>query len=160
VKLGSGTLSFEELSEDPALELIPGPQGGHHFIVHAEATGIWPGDPKKLGEEENPVTLFEAYLENGERLDLELPAYRIGYTTGDSGDFHLPSGRILQVYEDRVSYHEKIRIIVSIRDYSGAVARDQRWIRPIECKTNENEGGVNCNEELPEGVFFDAGLPD
>lgn len=133
VELGTGTVAFEPLAQEDDLELIAGLQGGHHLIVHARITGMDPGDPEQAGLPENPRTSFAAFGEDGRQLDLELPAYTLGYVAEPDGWYALPSGRILQVREDEVNQvlQQRVRVSVRVVDARGAAATDERWVRVI-----------------------------
>ena len=131
VWLGTGTTEYRELEEDEELPLIAGPQGGHHFIVHARMSGLLPGDPTMPGLIGNPSTSFTVESEDGERLDLNMAPYRLGYRDSEvEGAYELPSGRILQVQEERVAEMIGTRVLlrVDVTDVRGAVASDERWI--------------------------------
>ena len=149
VWLGTGTTEYRELEEEEELPLIAGPQGGHHFIVHARMSGLLPGDPTMPGLIGNPSTSFTAESEDGERLDLNMAPYRLGYRdAGTEGEYELPSGRILQVQEERVAAMIGTRVLlrVDVTDVRGAVASDERWIV--------------AGEELIPPPGADAGQPD
>jgi hypothetical protein len=149
VELGTGTIEWEPLPEDTELDLIAGPQGGHHFIVHARASGIVPGDPARPGQLGNPATTFEAYDQDGNRLDLDFPPYRLGYEQPGDGWSYLPSGRILQVTQDAVPTlpGQRVRVTLRIQDVTGAYGTDEVWI-------------VAREGEVPDGGLPDAGPAD
>jgi hypothetical protein len=133
-ELGTGTVAYEPLAADQELALIAGPQGGHHFIVHTRVQGMAPGDPSMPGLVANPTTSFQVWSEGGEQLDLQFPPYRLGYREEDDGWQYLPSGRILQVLEERVAgmYGTRVRIAVRVQDARGRVAFDERWVVAVE----------------------------
>lgn len=149
VELGTGTIGWEPLAQDAELDLIAGPQGGHHFIVHARARGIVPGDPARPGQLGNPSTTFEAYDQDGSRLDLDFPPYRLGYEQPGDGWSYLPSGRILQVIEDQVPTlpGQRVRLTLRIQDATGAYGTDELWI-------------VAREGDSPDAGPPDAGAPD
>lgn len=162
VELGTGTISFEPLTAEQDLVLVAGPQGGHHFIVHARAQGISPGNPNLPGQTENPATWFEAYTEDGEQIDLMFPPYRLGFVQGDGGWYELPSGRILQVDEARVTalYGQRTRLLVRIRDKDGATGTAETWVRAVEdLNPPDGDGGVPDAGDGDGGVA-DAGVAD
>jgi hypothetical protein len=144
VELGTGTVEFETLSTDQELELIAGPQGGHHFIVHARMQGMIPGDPSMPGLVGNPATSFRVFDENEEQIDVMFPPYKLGYTDADGGWFDLPSGRILQVVEERALglYGTRVRIDVRVTDVTTASGFDERWVNVIEGDPPDGDGGV------------------
>ena len=147
VELGTGTSSFEEVPAEGELVLIAGPQGGHHFIVTARMRGLQPGDPTMPGTIYNPSTRFTVWNQDGDQLDIDPPAYRLGYEETDDGMFVLPSGHIIQVREEEVTalYGGRVKIRVEVEDATGATASDERWVRPME------------DTSVPNG---DAGVPD
>jgi hypothetical protein len=142
-ELGSGVVDWEPLAEDQELELIAGPQGGHHFIVHARIRGILPGDPDRPGLDDNPLTQFEVYDEQMVRIDRMFPPYELGYRA-DGGDwFALPSGRILQVEEDRVAalYGNRALLRLRVEDKVGNVGTDERWVTAV-AEADDSDAGV------------------
>lgn len=134
VMLGTGTTEFRTLSTDQELILEAGPQGGHHFIVHARIFDLLPGDPAMPGQIGNPSTSFTVSDPGGNRLDVNQAPYRLGYEPIENGVFELPSGRILQVQEDLVEslYGQRVLIEVSVTDASGVEVTDERWVIATE----------------------------
>lgn len=134
-EVGTGTVAFESVAEEQPLILWAGPQGGHHFIVHARMKGLDPGDPKMIGIPENPRTTFAAYTAEGEQVDLRLPAYAMGYEDelGD-GWRYLISGRLLMVEEPLVPllFGQRMLIRVTIVDVDGRTATDSVWVVATE----------------------------
>lgn len=135
VELGTGTVDFESLSPDQELELVAGPQGGYHFIVHARMVGLEPGDPSRPGLPDNPRTSFGIHDESGTRLSPALPPYRLGYLEDEGGAHILPSGRILQIDDELVRagrvpdlFGQRLRLTVELTDARGSTATDERWI--------------------------------
>jgi hypothetical protein len=148
--LGTGTTAYEELPEDSELALVAGPQGGHHFVVHARMSGLLPGDPTMPGLIGNPSTRFTVTSEAGERLDLNMAPYRLGYRAAEiEGEYELTSGRILQVQEARVleMIGTRVKIWIEVTDVRGAVASDERWIVAVEDELPPPEDG----DDLPPG---------
>jgi len=133
IELGTGTVEFEPLADGTSLEVVAGPQGGFHFVVHARAEGIVPGDPASPGVPGNPSTTFAAYLD-GVQVDLDLPPYRLGYQDLGADGYALPSGRILQLQQEVIPdiYGRDVRITVTVRDRDGDSAEDERVIRAVE----------------------------
>lgn len=134
VEIGTGTTAFEPLAAEQRLTLYAGPQGGHHFIVHGRMMGMEPGDPRRPGAEDNPSTAFRAFEEGGERVDVMVPPYILGYR--DEGDdwHYLPSGRLLIIEEERVAslFGQRVLIQIHVRDAHGRVAMDQAWVVAAE----------------------------
>jgi hypothetical protein len=133
VELGTGTTAFEPVGEESELVLVAGPQGGHHFVVHARISGLDPGDPSQPGLVSNPATRFSVTDEDGARLELEMYPYRLGYELVD-GHYVLPSGRIVQVREAAVPslYGSRAHIEVEVTDAEGQTASDGRWVIAVE----------------------------
>ncbi len=128
IELGTGTIEFEPLPNGTQLTAIAGIQGGFHFNVHARARGIVPGDPSMPNLRDNPITRFAAFLD-GERVDLELAVYKLGYQpTTDA--FELPSGRLLVLDNDRVEelYGQEVVIEVRVEDVDGDAASAERTV--------------------------------
>jgi len=152
-ELGTGTTDYETLTADQSLVLFAGPQGGHHFIVHARMQRMAPGDPARPGITENPVTRFSVFDAGGEQVDLMLPPYRLGYRMeeSDSEWLYLPSGRILQLFEPEVArlFGTSVRIHVSVTDADGRSAEDDITVIATEEVL-----------ELPDAGMPDAASPD
>lgn len=147
--LGTGTVDFEPLGDDPELPLIAGTQGGHHFIVHAQARGILPGDPTMVGISGNPRTRFNLWDESGQNIDFMPPPYTRGYQVTGDCSYQMPSGSILRVQDDQVDIirGQRVRITLRIEDTRGAVGTDERWITVV-------------NDPTPDGGVGDAGVAD
>lgn len=131
VELGTGTNAFEPVAEESEQGLVSGPQGGHHFIVHARMTGLVPGDPTSPGEIGNPSTVFTVENEAGERLDIDMAPYRLGYEElDDDGVYTLPGGRICQVLEDAVEEIDGGHVLlrVEVTDARDRIATDEVWV--------------------------------
>ncbi len=157
VEIGTGTVEYESLADDSELELIAGVQGGFHFIVHARATSIVPGDPTIPGAPGNPSTIFVAYFENGDRASYDLPPLRLGYVPQpEDCTYQLPSGRVLRILDDRVDrvVGSRIRIALRVEDDRGAVAIDERWITATENRPADAGPGPDG------GPLSDAGPVD
>jgi hypothetical protein len=133
-EIGTGMFGFERLVEDQALDLIAGPQGGFHFVVHARMRGLTPGDPRQPGLPENPSTFFRALDENGARVDVP-ETRQIGYTPDPQVDgwYALPSGRILLIdnLAARGLYGRPVTIEMQIQDSEGRMAGDSVRITAV-----------------------------
>ncbi|HWN68011.1 MAG TPA: hypothetical protein VNM90_10260 [Haliangium sp.] len=126
-ELGTGMFDFERLADGQVLDLISGPQGGFHFVVHARMRGLTPGDPRQPGLPENPTTIFRALDENGVRVDV--PELRqLGYAPDPQvgGWYALPSGRILLIdnLRARTLYGRRVTIELQLQDSAGRMAGD------------------------------------
>jgi hypothetical protein len=155
IELGTGTVDFETLIPEQDLELIAGPQGGHHFILHARARGIIPGDSSRPGLPENPATVFEVWQDE-RQVDPMFPPYRLGYIQVDDGWLAMPSGRIITVIEGDAAglIDARVRLRVTVTDAVGHTASDETYIHVIEDgNPPDGDGGV------PDGGPDDAG-PD
>ena|GEM_PF-3452875 len=161
VELGTGTIDFEPMAADAELEIIAGPQGGHHFIVHARAQNIIPGDPSIPGLDANPRTTFAAFTETGEQIDMMFPPYTLGYRR-DGDWLVLPSGRILQVHDEVVDslIGHRVRITVHVIDAAGTSGDDERWITAVAGQVPDNDAGVSDAGTPDAGAMIDAGPPD
>ncbi len=159
VEIGTGTIEFEAFSANPSLDVIAGPQGGHHFIVHARAQNIIPGDASIPGLQANPRTIFQAFTETGTQIDLMFPPYTLGYRR-DGSWFVLPSGRILQIEDDVVStiIGQQVRLTVQVTDADGKRANDEVWVQVTEGPLPDNDAGVADAGIIDAGV--DAAAPD
>lgn len=163
VELGTGTIAWEPLASDAELELVAGPQGGHHFIVHTRARGIIPGDPARPGQIGNPSTTYEAFDQDGNRLNMDFPPYRLGYEQPGDGWSYLPSGRILQVEDEAVPDlpGQPVRITVRVQDASGVYGTDEGWIVAVAGQQDGDAGPVDAGPDAAADAGpVDAGTPD
>jgi hypothetical protein len=162
VELGSGTLAWLPLAEDAELDLIAGPQGGHHFIVHARIRDMIPGDPSRPGLLANPITRFSVWLDDGgteRQIDLMFPPYRLGYEEMSDGWFSLASGRILQVAESELPalYGQRVRIGLEVTDAAGVHGRDSRTVVAIEERAGADDAGAVDGNPADAGTI-DGGM--
>lgn len=134
VELGTGTTDWEPLTENQELELHAGPQGGHHFIVHARIHDMLPGDVSVPGALGNPTTQFEAQDADGTEVNLFVPPYRLGYEDGGDGFDYMASGHLLVIDEAYVEqlYGTQVTITVYVADASGVASRDTRTVMVIQ----------------------------
>jgi hypothetical protein len=131
VELGTGTSAFVSIAPESELGLVSGPLGGHLFIVHARLTVLVPGDPSSPGEIGNPSTRFTVENEAGERLDIDMAPYRLGYEELDGdGVYTLPGGRICQVLEEAVDEIDggHVRLRVEVTDARDRIATVDVWV--------------------------------
>jgi hypothetical protein len=128
-EIGTGTLEFEALLPEADLEVVVGPQGGHHFILHARMTGLDPGQPALPGDASNPRTAFTTFR-GEERVSLDQPPYRLGYEESAGGELALPGGRIVPFDEAFVAELDGARldVTVEITDVDGDCATDRRTV--------------------------------
>ena len=134
VEVGTGTTTYEPITEDQLLPLIEGPQGGHHFFMHVRMMGLDPGDDRSSTAESNPETLFRVFDADGNRVDTETVAFRRGYREGEDGWLELPSGRIIIVNEAIVDtlFDTRVRLRVEVRDSQDRVATDEVFVNAFE----------------------------
>ncbi len=159
VELGTGAAGFEPLVAEQPLELVAGPQGGFHFIVHARARGIDPGDPAAPGQPINPRTTFSAFAEDGRQIDRLLPSYHLGYeaSAAGAGWYELSSGRILQIENAEVpdAFGQRVRVVVRVRDAAGHEGQDERWVVPFDARLDAGpdtpDAGADGGTDAPAG---------
>lgn len=144
VEIGTGTTAFESLANEDELTLWAGPQGGHHFIVHARIREMEPGDWRQPSLPGNPTTRFYAFDEQDTQVDLDLPPYALGYREeqGDKWQY-LPSGRLLRTEESMVPAidGQRVRLLVRVEDANGVIAVDERWIVAREFDPEDVDAG-------------------
>jgi hypothetical protein len=169
-ELGTGTLAFERLVDGQPLDLISGPQGGFHFVVHARMRGLTPGDPRQPGLAENPTTYLRVLDENGVRVDV--PEVRqLGYTPDPrvSGWYALPSGRILLIDTGvaRGLYGQTVTIELQIEDAEGRMAGDSARITAVAFPPDAGPGrpvdagtAVDAARPVDAASAVDAGVPE
>lgn len=160
-EIGTGMFSFAALADGESLDLIAGPQGGFHFIVHARMRGLSPGDPQQPGLPDNPTTWFRVLDEDGTRVDI--PEVRqLGYAPQASGEdwYILPSGRILLIANAAAPrlYGRPVTIEVQIRDASGRMAGDTARITAVAYPPALDAGPPDAGPpDADPGSLFDAG---
>jgi hypothetical protein len=159
-EIGTGMFGFAPLADGATLELVNGPQGGFHFIVHARMRGLSPGDPRRPELATNPTTWFRALDEDGNRVDI--PEVRqLGYApqTGTEDWYILPSGRLLLI--DNLAapglYGRFVTIEVQIRDAAGRTAGDTARVMVV---AYEPPPGMRADAGAPAPPAPDASLPD
>ena len=155
VEIGTGTTDFEELAAEGRIDMVAGPQGGHHFIVHARMHGLQPGDPRMPGVEQNPATQFTVWSESGEQLDVMPPPYRLGYESVADDVFAFSSGHIIQVREEAVSsiYGARLRLRVEVTDSIGARVTDERWV----VEGGDQTGDAGPDLDAPPAAWVEIG---
>ena len=129
-ELGAGATDFLSLADGEELVIDSGLQGGYHFVVHARARGIDPGNATLPGMPENPRTLFAAYREDGTQLSFDMPPHRLGYQATADDWLALGAGRILQldITDPAEIDGESIVLVLDIEDRVGRLAQDERTI--------------------------------
>jgi hypothetical protein len=163
-ELGTGMFTFERLADGQPLDLISGPQGGFHFVVHARMRGMTPGDPRQPGLPGNPTTFLRALDENGVRIDV--PEIRqLGYAPDPqvAGWYALPSGRILLIDNlvARSLYGRPVTIELQIQDSSGRMAADTARITAIAFPPDAGPGRPDPIDAGPDDPGrVDAGPSD
>ncbi|MCG8418610.1 MAG: hypothetical protein MJE77_11775 [Proteobacteria bacterium] len=143
VQLGTGTVDYESITADQPLPLYEGPQGGHHFFLHARMMGMVPGDPGSNDGPNNPTTRFQVFDDRGNRVDTEARPHRRGYRPGGGGWLELPSGRIVVVVESLVGtlIDHRVRLRVDVQDAEGTSATDEVWINAYEVPLIPGDAG-------------------
>ncbi|RMH37015.1 MAG: hypothetical protein D6689_21545 [Deltaproteobacteria bacterium] len=135
VEIGTGTTAWQPLADGAELPIEAGPQGGHHFIVHARARDILPGDPSQPGLADNPLTRFEAWTTGDapRQVDMGVSEYQVGYEDGGDGYLYLTSGRLLFLTESEVEglYGQPVRLTVHVRDAAGTASRDAAVVTAV-----------------------------
>jgi hypothetical protein len=138
IELGTGEVDFEPIQDMQSLVLVQGPQGGYHFVANARIQSLAPGVASMPGLDENPITEFFVYREDGSRIDAEAPATRLGYELADDGWYELPSGTILGIDQQLVEeqdlvpaiYSERVLLRVEVLDADGISASAETWVIP------------------------------
>jgi hypothetical protein len=122
-------VGYTPLAEDDEMPVYAGPQGGHHFFVHARISGLSPGD-REQPPETNPATWFTAYLEDGTDITQAPCVFPLAYELNADGEYQLPYPPILQIDSLQVPaiYNTRVRIKVEVMDGEGHYATDERWV--------------------------------
>lgn len=162
-EIGTGMFTFERLVDGQPLDLIAGPQGGFHFVVHARMRGLTPGDPRQPGLAENPTTYFRVLDEDGARVDVP-EVRKIGYASDPQvgGWYALPSGRILLIDNTLAStlYGRLLTIELQIQDAAGRMAGDAARITAVAFPPDAGPGRVDAGTPVDAGPGrVDASIP-
>lgn len=161
-EIGTGMFAFAPLADGERLDLVSGPQGGFHFVVHARMRGLAPGDARR-DLPTNPTTWFRVLDENGTRVDI--PEVRqLGYApqNGAEGWYILPSGRILLIENAAAPrlYGRPVTIEVQIRDAEGRMAGDTARITAVAYPPAIDAGvpgmGADAGPDTGPGTGSDA----
>ncbi len=122
-EIGTGPDTFEPIAAESDLVLHAGPQGGHHFFLHARMEGL---DPADL------TTRFSVWNEGGTEVDIS-SAFQTSYDDAGGGSYVLPNGIAVQVAENQVDaiVGARVRVRVELTDVSSNVAGDERWVTAV-----------------------------
>ncbi len=123
VEIGTGQGDFEPIAAESDLVLHQGPQGGHHFFLHARMQGLSPADP---------TTRFSVWNESGDEVDIVGP-FQVTYEDSGDGTYVLPNGIAVQVDEDQVGAitGARVRVKVDLTDVESTQASDDRWVHAV-----------------------------
>ena len=124
VELGLGGDAFVPVAEDDPVELISGPQGGHHFILRSRTRGMLPG------EDRSTKTLFTALTEDGEEIDIFECPYDVPYEPAADDFLLLREEIFLIIEEEHVPSIDGTPLLfrVEVIDADGRYARDERML--------------------------------
>ena len=122
-EIGTGQDTFEPIAAEADLVLHAGPQGGHHFFLHARMDGLVPADL---------TTRFSVWNESGTEVDVS-SAFQVTYDDAGGGTYQLPNGIATQVAENQVDdiVGARVRVRVELTDVSSNVASDERWVHAV-----------------------------
>lgn len=145
-------VGYAPLQENQELDLYAGPQGGHHFFLHARIRGLSPGDQDQPRETQ-PATWFSIYREDGTDITGPECVYPLAYEMKENGDWVLPYSPLVTLAGGQVPaiYGKRVRIKVEVMDGEGRYATDEEWVVPVPYE--DVDAGV---PEPP----ADAGVPD
>lgn len=124
-ELGTGEVGFEPLSDEQELELVAGPQGGHHVWVSLRV--------ENLGADHVLMDLDAVPLTAGEPPPRRLPV-RLLMT--DQGGEHLYIGWPAQLDDAACFVDVRTSLRVTVTTPDGRTASEERVIVP-----QEREGG-------------------
>jgi hypothetical protein len=122
-EIGGGPDGFEPIAAESDLVLHTGPQGGHHFFLHARIEGLAP---------DNATTGFSVWNEGGDRVDISGP-FQLSYEDAGGGLYQLPNGIAVQVAENQVTaiIGARVRVAVEVTDIEGIQVTDERWVHAV-----------------------------
>jgi hypothetical protein len=114
---------FEPIAAESDLVLHTGPQGGHHFFLHARIEGLAP---------DSPTTGFSVWNEDGDRVDIS-SSFQLSYEDAGGGMYQLPNGIAVQVAEAEWEAipGTRIRVAVEVTDIEGIQVTDERWVHAV-----------------------------
>jgi hypothetical protein len=123
VEIGTGEDGFTPIVAESDLVLHTGPQGGHHFFLHARMEGLSP---------DNPTTRFSVWSEGDQELDISAP-FQLSYEDAGGGNHELPYGIAVQVDEDQVPaiVGARVRVAIELTDIVGIKVTDERWVNAV-----------------------------
>ena len=146
-------IGLVQVNDDEELSVFPGPQGGHHFYMHARIRGLSPGD-RDQPIETHPATWFSAVLvEDGTNLTQAPCVYPLAYEVDEEGELALPYSPILQLNSFYIPaiYGKRVRVKVEVMDAEGRYATKQVEVTAVPADVEEN---------WPDAGAPDAGVPD
>lgn len=127
-ELGAGEVAFEALAPDQEVVLIHGPQGGYHVNVWPRVRGMVVADDGSID------TLFSAYVEEGDEVDLFECPHNAAYVADPAGgDYLMTRSNIpLIVLNERVPDIDGHSLLLRVEmvDAEGRYARDERRVVP------------------------------
>ena len=135
VELGVPGTPFQAILDEQPLELVRGPQGGHHFSVRARTRGMSP----------EAKSLFTAYLGGDRRADIFECPFRTPYQDASSDGFNEISRDYVNVIVSQELVPEivgaRVLMRVEVVDVEGRYATNERWI--VAYKVADSDAGTS-----------------
>jgi hypothetical protein len=126
VELGLGGGTFTRVAERDPIELQTGTQGLHHFILRSRTRGML------AGEDGSTATMFGAFDEDGQKIDILECPYQLPYEPSpDVDDFLLLREDIFLIIDEAYVPSIDGRSLlfrVEVIDADGRYARDERTL--------------------------------
>jgi hypothetical protein len=142
VELGLGGGDFLPVAEGDAVELEAGIQGGYHFTLRARTRGMLPG------EDGSTATMFAAFTEEGEEIDILACPYQAPYraVSGSDGFLVLGDDVFLIIDEAYVPSINGRRLLfrVEVIDADGRYARDERTLIAEYTMPPDADAGIDA----------------
>jgi hypothetical protein len=140
VEIGTGEWEWEDLADGDEMAVIMGPQGGYHFLASVRVSGIDAGDPKDLGNPNNPTTSFSVWFEDQNLTASSVFVQGLDPVSVEQPPFrHEMIGRfaILSIFDDAELEGANVRFSVRVEDVNGTVLEDERVVKAYGHPNNE-----------------------
>ncbi len=143
IELGTGVDEFVPLEDGDEMAVILGPQGGYHLDGSLRVQGIDPGNEDDLGDPRNPLTVFEAVVDDGTVVSGLAGATSVEYRQGikaseTPGVYEMVGRRILlDIQDDSELQGRTLTVSVTVEDVDGVVLTDERDVVAVAGRYND-----------------------
>ena len=130
VQLGTGTFQYTPMADHVALEF--GTQLGFDIPVHAEMTGLLPGNPKDTLDPSNPRTRFHGFfVDTGESINPGRCGMRLAYVPAAGSAYDLLRGSAILfdvTLTEADLFGREVRVVVEVIDSNANYAMDEKIV--------------------------------